>query len=478
MSEVRITVSDEGGEEKNISAPVGAGFLQLLKMNGHPLTCCNGKGSCGRCRIQFLEGAPLPTASDRLALTPQQLREGYRLACMHSAKKACRIREAFVHPQEVKILSSYEGAALTNKAPEEYVIAIDLGTTTIAMHAVELESICAYDMGKSLCVTDTYSVQNPQRRWGSDVISRISEAKAGHAEELKATVQAAVHTGIETLIKRAGRNPAKICLAGNTVMEHLFLGLDPSGLGEYPFTPVSLEEQRCGQICLLPGISAYVGADILAGMLACGFGRERKDKARLLIDLGTNGEMALEYGDRLLCTATAAGPAFEGGASANVPGTDMVAILASLLQEGAMDDTGLLQGAYFDAGWKCGALCVRQQDIRALQMAKAAIRAGIELMLERMGISYDEVEEVYLAGGFGYYLDVNAAASIGLFPADLAKKARAVGNTALLGAALYAGKEEMRTLAGELTARAEGMNLAEEEAFEELYLGNLNFDNA
>ena len=131
MSEVRITVSGEGGEEKNISAPVGAGFLQLLKMNGHPLTCCNGKGSCGRCRIQFLEGAPLPTASDRLALTPQQLREGYRLACMHSAKKACRIREAFVHPQEVKILSSYEGAALTNKAPEEYVIAIDLGTTTI-----------------------------------------------------------------------------------------------------------------------------------------------------------------------------------------------------------------------------------------------------------------------------------------------------------------------------------------------------------
>ena len=111
-------------------------------------------------------------------------------------------------------------------------------------------------------------------------------------------------------------------------------------------------------------------------------------------------------------------------------------------------------------------------------MAKSAIRAGIELMLERMGISYDEVEEVYLAGGFGYYLDVNAAASIGLFPVDLAKKARAVGNTALLGAALYAGKEEIRTLAGELSARAEGMNLAEEEAFEELYLGNLNFDNA
>ena len=83
MSEVRITVSGEGGEEKNISAPVGAGFLQLLKMNGHPLTCCNGKGSCGRCRIQFLEGAPLPTASDRLALTPQQLREGYRLSLIH-----------------------------------------------------------------------------------------------------------------------------------------------------------------------------------------------------------------------------------------------------------------------------------------------------------------------------------------------------------------------------------------------------------
>ena len=509
MSEHTVTVLTEGREERKLSAPAGALFLQLLKGNGYSLVCCNGKGGCGRCRIRFLDGdAPLPMPADRNALTAQELRDGVRLACVHRVKKDCRIRVEFVHPKQVEVVAGYTGtdrvAAGSRRkggVQEAYLLAMDLGTTTIAANAVTLRSLQDFGgfsgktadgekVGAGLHILAQAGRMNPQREWGSDVVSRIQAAGQGEADALRDAAGSAVRALITDITEKTGRPPEEICLAGNTVMEHLLLGLDVSGLGSYPFRPVSLEEQRLelfspdvprvdaavpSSIRLLPGISAFVGADILAGLLACGFGDPTDTRCRLFIDLGTNGEMAIGNGKRLICTATAAGPAFEGGAGANVPGTDMIAILARLLREKKMDRTGLLCEELFDEGWQEGELRVTQQDIRALQTAKSAVRAGVELLMKRLGVSCEEVQEVYLAGGFGRFLDVESAARIGLFPQGLSGKVRAVGNTSLLGAALYGGRRKVPAMAQELKKKAEVMNLAGEPGFYEKYLENLEF---
>ena len=537
MSDKRIRVR-RGGEERVVEAPVGAGFLSLLKMHGFSLVCCNGKGTCGRCRILF-EGqrAPLPVAADRIAFSAEELRLGYRLACMHRVQGDCTVRVEFVESRAVEavtvhaggirvgsegtvkgsagivkgsgegaVKSSSEGIAegssegiakggstadgVMPDCKEAYLIAVDLGTTTVAMQAVAADSLREPGQGGGLRILGEYSCMNPQRRWGADVISRLQAAERGEAGELAEAVRAVLEEGIERLCRELGRAPESIWLAGNTSMEHLLMGLDTRTLGRYPFTPVCLQEMclpgRRGkdgvlgqeihlppEIRLLPGISAFVGADITAGLLACGFAEG--GGCRLFIDLGTNGEMAIGRGDRLICTATAAGPAFEGGAGANVPGTDMIALLAEMLEGGVIDETGLLQEPFFDTGWQKGELRITQQDIRGLQMAKAAVCAGVELLMEAMGTDASGIDSVFLAGGFGYFLDVEKAARIGLFPPQLAGKVTAVGNTSLLGACLYGGEASLREKAEAMCRRAEVLNLAELPGFEQKYLDRLNF---
>ncbi|WP_455617156.1 ASKHA domain-containing protein [Eisenbergiella sp.] len=500
MSDKRITVRRDG-EECVLEAPVGAGFLSLLKMHGFSLVCCNGKGTCGRCRILFEGGrAPLPVAADRIAFSAEELRQGYRLACMHRVQGDCVVQVEFVESRAVEVVTAHAGGIRDSSAGvvrdsgavdgdmkdrgAGYLIAVDLGTTTVAMQAVAADSLRELRQGGKLRILGEYSCMNPQRRWGADVISRLQAAEGGAVGELAEAVRAVLEEGIERLCRELGRAPAGIWLAGNTSMEHLLMGLDTRTLGRYPFTPVCLQEMClpgrrgkdvvCGQeIRLLPGISAFVGADITAGLLACGFAEG--GGCRLFIDLGTNGEMAICRGDRLVCTATAAGPAFEGGAGANAPGTDMLALLAEMLEGGVIDETGLLQEPFFDTGWQKGELRITQQDIRGLQMAKAAVCAGVELLMEAVGTDASRVDSVFLAGGFGYFLDVEKAARIGLFPPQLAGKVTAVGNTSLLGACLYGGEESLREKAEAMCRRAEVLNLAELPGFEQKYLERINF---
>ena len=176
MSEKKVTVRQEGKEDKVIDAPEGAVFLQVLKMNGYSLVCCNGKGTCGRCRIRFCRnGAPLPGAADRIAFTAEQLRGGYRLACMHRVRQDCCIQVEFVESRQVEAVTAYKGG-ITKPAegkPEEkampggdepYIIAVDLGTTTIAMQAVALSSVREWQRGGNLHVFGEYSCMNPQRQ--------------------------------------------------------------------------------------------------------------------------------------------------------------------------------------------------------------------------------------------------------------------------------------------------------------------------
>lgn len=273
-------------------------------------------------------------------------------------------------------------------------------------------------------------------------------------------------------------------------------------------------------VYVAPCMSAFVGGDIVAGLyalgqFACGmagdskkqgnvdaedaglFGDEQTENgtaparhAILLIDLGTNGEMVITDGQRMIATATAAGPAFEG--DGKMMGTDRIALTAQLLRRGILDETGLLAEPYFTEGVRIEGVkevsvkglqrknerYFNQKDIRGLQMAKAAIRAGVEILWEEMGRF--EIEKVFLAGGFGYYLDVEAAVAIGLLPSYMKGRVEAVGNTSLAGA-YELGRDlcEKRLDAAALEERiclAESVNLAETERFEGLYLKYMNLE--
>ncbi len=488
---------------------------------------CGGRGDCGRCMVQFLQGAPLPTPLERSRLEAQELRQGFRLACLAKPKNDCVIKimvprenrisivtEMMDLSEDIDLMSRQNESSVKrtldvmkspvdvngNTSGDMYVIAVDLGTTTIAMQLRNM------DTGETI---DTYCEMNPQRTYGSDVLSRIQASCEGHREALRLCVWDVLARGAGKFAKAV--EPANIrciCVAGNTTMEHLLMGYDVSSLGRSPFMPVEIGLQVVEgplgiPLYITPGISAFVGGDITAGMYALGMVAEagmgrcaeevladgcvteacpagEQTCTRLLIDLGTNGEMAITNGRDMLVTATAAGPAFEGGTEKAVVGTDMIAVTDSLKKQGILDAGGLLQELYFTQGvmihTQKGEFRLNNRDIRALQMAKAAVRAGVEILWEQIG--RPKIGQVYLAGGFGYYLDVEAAFSIGLLPEHMRGHVQAVGNTSLEGAFrigrdLCRGVTDGRRLEA-VFASAKSINLAEQKEFEKLYLGYMN----
>lgn len=494
---------------------------------------CGGRGVCKRCRVRFLQAAPLPTSLERQAFTPDELRLGYRLACMARPRNDCVIQLALVQSHKIEILTDTSDMMDVseksdhfgqNKQTEKrYLIAVDLGTTTIAMQLMDIDS------GQAV---DTYCAMNPQRSYGADVLSRIQAANAGAADALRESVWKVLLEGANrfydfchTAAQRISGRKAFICcmcIAGNTTMEHLLMGLSTERLGKSPFVPAELGLQKCTlplnadvlsdgmpdgipsghagmppepaeepsvltdkvkndslPVYIAPGISAFVGGDIAAGLYTL-----KMQGAALFIDLGTNGEMAVTDGKRMIVTATAAGPAFEGGPGKAVAGSDMVAVTAFLLKKGIIDETGLMAEPYFEEGvtvslsdamnvpGSSDSVYLTQKDIRDLQMAKAAVRAGVEVLWQKIGCP--EISQVYLAGGFGYYLDVEAAAVIGLLPEKWKQRTKAVGNTSLAGAFqmgkdLWTGKLQEEAL-DEMLRGIESINLAEQKEFEALYI--------
>lgn len=353
-------------------------------------------------------------------------------------------------PEVLQVLTDSPFAGKSRRVSEgnERLVTADLGTTTVAM--------LLYGPGGT--VADRYVALNPQTDYGADVISRIRAAEdAGQAGDMRRKILEVLKQGLERFRKRlAPGESLRLVLAANTTMTYLLMGWDTSELGRAPFCASRLsgaEADIAGVPCFVfPGISAFVGGDIVAGMYACGMGD--RDGITLLIDLGTNGEIVLGDRTKRIACATAAGPAFEGGVNRGVWGADMVSRLAALRRTGLLDETGLLADAYFESGVRVGNVRVTQSAVRAVQLAKGAIAAGIEVLLERYGIKAEQVDKVVLAGGFGYYLRPEDAAEIGLLGQKLAGKAMAGGNTALSGALRAGGKL--------LTAQVDGMHAAEE----------------
>lgn len=361
------------------------------------------------------------------------------------------------------------------------LVTADIGTTTIALQLY----------GRDGSVTTDYVCVNPQVRFGADVLSRIQAAQEKDAaEDMCSEVRGKIAEALSCFESHLEPEESMyMVLAGNTTMIYLLMGYDPAELGRAPFTVShgeTLETEICGVPCtIFPPMSAFVGGDITAGMYACGM--QERPEVTLLIDLGTNGEMVLGGQDRRIACATAAGPAFEGGVNRGIWGADMIHLLALLKREGIMDETGLLADPYFEEGVTVGDVRVTQEAVRAVQLAKGAIGAGIRILMREYGLpeSGEGIGRVILAGGFGYYLDPGDAAAIGLLPEALAAKTIAGGNTALAGALrlgreLLAGacgareQDRAETLSDRLGVReTEVLNLAEHPDFETLYLEHM-----
>ena len=449
-----------------------------------------------------------------------QLAQGWRLACKAVTREAVEIVVPVQQQQGFSALAAEaaDEGALSLAADHDYGLAVDIGTTTLAAALVDCTD------GKILA---TATAVNSQRSFGADVVSRIGAACHGKGKALQKAVRRDLTRLMKQLLMDHPGTAARcrqMAIAANTTMLHLLMGWPCDGLGDWPFHPVSLggKTYRAQEVLgpqspladatvtLLPGMSTYVGADITAGIWQCGLASS--DDVSLFVDLGTNGEMVLGNKDQRFIASAPAGPALEGGkltwGTGSVPGaicgvriergrakvrtidhtvpvgicgTGILEAMAGLVREGLVDETGKLVEPYFHKGFPLAStldyqrITLSQQDIRESQMAKSAIRAGIESLIERSGISRQRVHQVFLAGGFGYYLDPQKAAVIGLLPADLAERTTAVGNTSLKGAiGLLTGAVTLEELQA-IAAGAEEIVLGNDEAFQRLYIDYLNF---
>ncbi|QHQ62370.1 DUF4445 domain-containing protein [Anaerocolumna sedimenticola] len=516
---VTVTVVTAKGE-KVIECGEKETLLEAMIRDGIYLSAvCGGNGTCGKCKIRLLEGNLSITLSDKNYFTEEELENGWRLACQVHPKDSCKVMVMQKDESDFEVLSGYRRKTekKENLIEKDYSVAIDIGTTTIAITLVG---------NTSRDSIDTYTAVNQQRAYGADVISRMQASANGKSSELKLSICKDLLTGMDQLLNRNGLNAMQIkeiAIAGNTTMGHLLLGFDCSKLGIFPFTPVDIGLIRrpfnevfgdsFGMECpvtLLPGISTYVGADIVSGLYFLGF--HQTDEINLLVDLGTNGEMGIGRHDKIITTSTAAGPAFEGGnitwgtgsiqgAVCNVDisdnqvsirtiggkepvgicGTGVIETAAELMKAKIIDETGLMAEDYFENGYplakttKGDSIVFTQKDIRELQLAKSAVRAGVETLLLRYGVKYGEINKVYLAGGFGFKMDQDKAIAIGMLPEEFRGKIEAVGNSSLGGAVKYLTEKNSKASLEHIVHVSSEINLANDIAFNDFYMKYMFF---
>ena len=517
-------IIDRSKQQKNL--------LEMLQEKNEYISApCNGNGICGKCIVRYKSGATEPTKQDREFVSEKQLEQGYRLACQSYPTEEYKVEIPELE-ETIEVLSQWENqrteeilkntAEGTAEKTENalYGICIDIGTTTLAALLVNLET-------EADCQT-AVSV-NHQRAYGSDVLSRISASNGGKKWEIQRCIRQDLQKLIRELLQKekiTEQQIQRIVIAGNTTMCHLLRGFSCETLGVAPFLPVDLSwmegsaadflgmKELDTKVVILPGISAFVGADIMAGIAKMNM--HRSEGYHLLLDIGTNGEMVLGNCRHMYVTSTSAGPAFEGGniscGMAGIPGvishvfmeetgkagfqvigeadgenkkkqqaigicgTGMIDLVYELRKHQMIDEHGTYSDLYFDTGYElAGKVKFTQNDIREIQMAKAAIRAGVDILVKKAGIAFDEVDDCYLAGGFGTKIDITKAAGIGLIPKELEVKTIPVGNTVLAGTKEVLlgriSKDELE----KIQTMADVINLAEENDFEEMYLSYMDF---
>ncbi len=497
---------------KRQSLPLDAPTLLsvLLDRAGVPLAKpCGGAHTCGKCKVRAYGAlSPLSQEERRLLTIGEQLKN-WRLACAAEAVGDCTIEVGETVSAQVQTsgrISGWDGDSLFGA--EGYALAADIGTTTVAAYLVSLS-----DPLSGGC--PSASGLNAQAPYGADVISRIAAVSQQGMAPLRGAILRQLD-GLFNHLLEGARVPKQavrgVVLTGNTTMLHLAAGLDPSGIAAAPYTPQSLfgvlyaargwfpSLPPTAQVYLAPCISAYLGGDLTCALLASPL-----RQWELLIDVGTNGEMALMTPDGLLCCSTAAGPAFEGaglrcgrtagpgaidrvsirggaldcrviggGPAQGICGTGAIHAVAALLEAGLMDETGLLDERYEGEVPLRDGIVLTQQDVRQIQLAKAAIAAGVDTLLHHAGLAPAQLAGVGLAGGFGSYIDAAAAMRIGLLP-RVSVPVVPLGNAAGMGACLCARSEPALHEAERVAQEAGVVELASDPFFNERYIEQMLF---
>ena len=508
-------------------------------------TPCGGKGTCGKCKVTVTKpyykevlACQTKICDDMEIIVGRKESTGTKEDSMVVLTNGGSISEKFNEHVNRNVVLQEDAANEPEKVESNAgtLAACDIGTTTVVCYLIDKET------GQIIAVR---SGANPQRSFGADVLSRIDAAartddndKAnGGLQMMQSQIVSLLNGFISEMLMECGRT--EVCLfsvAGNTVMCHLLMGISPEKLGRAPFmpdeyfgrefNPLDIGLENCQTMIIFPAVSGFVGGDITAGMMETVNCR----KLTLYLDIGTNGEMALGKGDRYVCCATAAGPAFEGaqiemgmpasrGAVDKVwlegrrirysvigndrpvglCGSGLIDALAILLEAGIIDENGtilsgqelpiLFRSYVFELEAEDAAqntesslavhiapgVYITQEDIRKLQLAKGAIAAGIEVLFKEYGCKPCDLDILTFAGGFGNYIDKASAAAIGLFPPELLDRAKEVGNAAGNGAVSAALSQEAWESTLDISGKMRYIELASYPHFNEMYVEHMNF---
>lgn len=431
-------------------------LLNVLRTEGIAVSAdCGGRGVCGKCRVKIIEGVFYADGADGKTLPAGSTVRACRTFCA-AAGGIVEVADDVVC-ESAKTMRGLAGAD----------VALDVGTTTLEAALVDAST------GK---IAATHTCLNPQRSFGADVMSRIS-ASADYLGEMRTALLLAVSGIIRDLKEATGYDGPvhRLAVTGNPTMIHIFRGVSPAGLGTAPFTPVFLAEQHdsgaeyglpVDEVIFPASASAFIGSDITAGVLSCGLAEQVEPV--LFVDAGTNSEMVLftgtAHGGLFFATSAAAGPALEGagiscglgGVSGAISavngdngtisfetighqpprgicGSGLVDLIAVLLDAKIIDSTGFLRDGAFLIPDASG-LSLTQKDIRTFQLAKAAICAGIETLVEESGLTPADLSRIVVAGGLGSRIREKSALRTGLLPRAAAGKIVCIGNTSLSGA--------------------------------------------
>lgn len=453
---------------------------------------CNGKKTCGQCKIRILEDNYPISDVERKFLSDDELNQNIRLACCHEYQPDVQY-ELLI--KELNILEDISISDVSFKGEDGYGIIMDIGTTTIVMKYIELTS------GKAI---KTISFRNPQATYGGDVISRIK-----YDSENPGKLHNILITKIEEVLQNNQYQVKRMIVCGNTTMAHLFLGADVSSLGHVPFDVLIKDLVKTSSkqlfanvddfdVYVFPHISAFVGGDIVSGIMATNI--DQSKESYMMIDLGTNGEIVVGNKDKIITTSTAAGPAFEGvGISCGGPsipgaitsvmidgdkinyqtidnqkpqclcGSGLISLIAQLKRNNLINEMGR-----FTQDKKSFTVIdniyITEKDIQIFQLAKAAIQAGVTTLLNEN----PDVKEIYISGGFGSHLNTDDLIELSIIPMEYRNKIKNVKNSALSGTYLMLANQDYQRL-DNIVAKSRHINLAEYPDFDDLLLDGLYF---
>lgn len=453
---------------KQFTAEDGGRLSDILMHNSlgaeHP---CEGKGLCKKCRV---------TVNGEEVLSCQ-----YRI-----------FSDITVTFTANSSIISESGAESTCTKDEPKNLVLDIGTSTLALAAITEGGLISAITVRT----------NPQRIFGADIMSRINYCRSNGVSGLSNVLTETCNNMISEVIQKEADT---LFVTGNVTMLHIFTKTDCSSLGVFPYSPVFLEEKEftaselgiknVKNIRLLPSINTFTGADIVSGMNLIGF--PPTDKYYLLVDLGTNAEIVLYSRKKGISTAAAAGPCFEGASiscgmsavdgaiyefsdgayktvgnkkAAGICGTGLIDIIAYLLEKGYIDESGYMPSGRFDI---TDGVYISADDIRQYQLAKSAIYSAILTLIKQMGITFADIEKMYISGGFSACINTVNAAKTGLFPLELLHKCTPLKNSALLGTIKYSCDQNELD---EFIKITEYKDLSSDKIFSQLFIENMMFE--